>query len=317
MGTNFLQSSYAEIVGTDQFDQSFTTWGAYVTGEYELDCDSALHFGGGYAERPPNLTELYAAESFMFLLQNGLNTVTGDPRLQQERRWQVDAALSWDHGPVRGRLGAYHAWVNDYITFENLSVVTGPPFGQVEQVNLKYVNTDLARLWGAEFYMEADASRWLTGFASASYVGGRDETRNGTFATRQSTGAGNAGTRVSGLQRGAFSFIAGGAEEALPGISPFEATIGLRLHEAAPDPIWGIEISARLVDDQDQLAVSLLETKTPGFTVWDLRGYAHLTDRWLVIAGVENFGNRTYREHLDFRSANGIQVLRPGANFYG
>ena len=37
----------------------------------------------GYAERPPTLTEMYAAETFMFVLQNGLNTVTGDPRLNR------------------------------------------------------------------------------------------------------------------------------------------------------------------------------------------------------------------------------------------
>ncbi|MEA1949891.1 MAG: hypothetical protein U9N87_00785, partial [Planctomycetota bacterium] len=74
--------------------------------------------------------------------------------------------------------------------------------------------------------------------------------------------------------------------------------------------------SARLVADQNRLATSLLETRTAGFCVFDLRGYWQATDRLLCIAGVENFTDLNYREHLDFRSENGIEVLRSGINFY-
>jgi outer membrane receptor protein involved in Fe transport len=45
----------------------------------------------------------------------------------------------------------------------------------------------------------------------------------------------------------------------------------------------------------------------------------HVTDNWQMMAGVENFGNRFYREHLDFRFANpafGQGVFQPGATFY-
>ena len=34
------------------------------------------------------------------------------------------------------------------------------------------------------------------------------------------------------------------------------------------------------------------------------------------VAGVENFTDKTYREHLDFRSLNGISVFQPGVSFY-
>lgn len=34
------------------------------------------------------------------------------------------------------------------------------------------------------------------------------------------------------------------------------------------------------------------------------------------MAGVENFTDRFYREHLDFRSPSGASVWQPGANFY-
>jgi outer membrane receptor protein involved in Fe transport len=77
-----------------------------------------------------------------------------------------------------------------------------------------------------------------------------------------------------------------------------------------------MEVAARVVDNQDRVASSLLETMTPGFTVWDLRSSWRPCDSLLLLAGVENFTDRTYREHFDFRAPNGIQVFQPGVNFY-
>jgi hypothetical protein len=38
----------------------------------------------------------------------------------------------------------------------------------------------------------------------------------------------------------------------------------------------------------------------------------------LLVSGVENFTDKNYREHLDFRSENpnAVSMLQPGANFY-
>jgi hypothetical protein len=35
-----------------------------------------------------------------------------------------------------------------------------------------------------------------------------------------------------------------------------------------------------------------------------------------LVGGLENFGNKTYREHLDFRTPGGYQLLQPGISFY-
>jgi outer membrane receptor protein involved in Fe transport len=73
-----------------------------------------------------------------------------------------------------------------------------------------------------------------------------------------------------------------------------------------------------MVDNQDRVATSLLESATPGFTVFDLRGtYQPGTfENLLVVVGVENFTDKAYREHLDFRSPSGFEVLQAGVNFY-
>ena len=272
LGIQQPQSSLADILGTDQFDQSFQTWAAYLTGRYELDPNWSILGAAGFGQRPPSLTELYVAQSFMFVLQNGQNTVTGDPRLSPERSWQIDLGVSWDYPRFRGGINGFHTWALDYITFENLNVFRGPPFGQVEQVSLKYVNTDLATFVGAELYTEYDWNCWLTPFATLSYVDGLDRTRNGDFATRRAFPF-SPSVRVDGLPRGFFSGVAGADAEPLPGVPPLESRVGIRLHQPCPRPRWSVELTARIVNDQRRVATSLLETPTSGFTVWDLRTF--------------------------------------------
>jgi iron complex outermembrane recepter protein len=308
--------SLADILGSGDFSRTFEMWSLYVTGTWNLnDCWTA-RIAGGYAQRPPSLTELYAAQTFMFVLQNGLNTVTGDPRLKREQLLQADLALQYDNGPMRGRIGGFYGWAWDYITFENLGIVRGPPAGDVEQVQLKFVNTELATFVGGEMLAEYDLTTRLTPFAALSYVAGTDRTRNSDFATRQAS-PGSPSERVAGLPRGAFSGIAGSAQEPLPSIVPLDARLGIRFHEAGDAPRWSVELAARLVDAQQRIAASLLEVPTPGFTVWDVRGYWRITDHLLTTAGIENFTDTNYREHLNYTSQNGaIQVFQPGFNAY-
>jgi outer membrane receptor protein involved in Fe transport len=179
------------------------------------------------------------------------------------------------------------------------------------------VNTDLATLAGGEMFAEYDSSPWLTTFATLSFVEGRDHSRDGDFATEEA-GAGGGSRQVSGLSRGSFSGLAGADEEPLPNMGPLEARVGLRLHEASRNPNWGLELTARIVDNQDRVATSLLESETPGFTIWDIRGYMRTRPGLLLVAGIENLTNKQYREYLDFRSqnVNARTVFQPGVNFY-
>jgi iron complex outermembrane recepter protein len=304
-----------DILGSDEFDQDELLGATFLSVDWPVGGPWTVGGSAGYAERAPNLTERYAIEPFMFLIQNGLNTVTGDPLLDKERLCQVDLRLRADQDDWRGGVTAFHAWAFDYITFESMKTVTGPPLGQVEQVNLKYVNTELATLTGVEFLSECDLTDWLIPFATVKYVQGDDRTRNGDFATRQATAA-LPTEQVAGLPRGSFSGIPGGEKEPLPGILPLESRIGVRLADPNQSSRWGLELYARVVDSQDRVALSLLETPTPGFTVWDVRTYVRPQENLMLVAGVLNFTDHNYREHLDFRSQNGTTILQPGVNFY-
>jgi outer membrane receptor protein involved in Fe transport len=283
LGIRQPQRSASEILGTSEFDRDDVLGMGFVSVDGVAEGAWNPGVSLGYAERAPNLTERYAIEPFMFLLQNGLNTVTGDPLLDKERAIQVDLRATQQAEFTRNLVRVFHLWTHDFITFENIGVVPGPPLGEVVQVQLRYINTRLATFWGAEALSELDLTDRITAFGNLKYVQGTNQA----------------------------------IDEPLPSILPIESIVGLRFGDRRGRQRWGVEAFGRVTDNQSRVAVSLLESVTPGFTTWTLRSFYRPNDVLMLTAGVENFTDKAYREHLDFRSFDGaIQILQPGANFY-
>jgi outer membrane receptor protein involved in Fe transport len=282
----YSAQTISEILGGKNFNLNYPMWAAFLTSEYEMNSNWSVQLGFGHSERAPNLTELYALGPFLGILQQGFTSVAGNVGLLRERAWQLDAGLRGDFDRFHCGLNGFYSWVHDYVTYEAVGNLVGIPNG----LGVRYVNTDLATLAGYEAYGEYRLYDWLTPFATVQFVEGRDLTRD---------------------DRG---IIPGSPQEPLPGIAPLEARLGLRWHDPAPVQRWSLELLARCVNGQGRVASSLLEQPTAGFTVWNLRGNWQATEALHVIAGVENFTNREYREHLDLRTGRG--VYQPGVNFY-
>ncbi|MBP86693.1 MAG: hypothetical protein CMJ64_08255 [Planctomycetaceae bacterium] len=293
-------------------DQSFTPWSVYLNGEYEADCDWTFVGGVGYGERPPSLTELYTAGSFIGSLQPGLTRLEGDPELQSERRLQADLGWRTEQGPFNVSLNGYYAWTWDFITYDDIDGGVGTVAGLADGSDFQraaYTNTNFATLAGFELLGDVLLTDGLTAYGIVNYVEGFDRSRDdpsrvGTIL-RPLVGqpATNSRSNIGGIDT-----------EPLPGITPLEAIVGLRLHQRCPNPAWGAELEARIVNDQYRIARTLSEIATPGFTIWNIRGFWQARENLTVIAGVENLGDKFYREHLDFRSGRG--VFQPGVNFY-
>lgn len=317
VGLDLFPASYAEIVGTNQSQRDFLLLSSFGTIRRDYDDQNTGTLSFGYAERAPTLTELYAAQPFMLLLQNGLNNVTGDPTLAKEKLLQLDLGWEYRSDLVRSGLRGYHAWGFDYITFENTSVQFNPLNGDVSQVSLRYVNTDLATLLGGEAFGELLPNSPFTPFGTVKFVDGRDRTRNGGFGTTNGQ-QGAPSTKNPNVARGFFSGLVGGNSEPLPSIAPLEARLGGRLHDVSERKAWSLELSARVVDQQNRVARSLLESTTAGFTTWDIRGVYRpvFCEKLLIASGVENIFDRLYREHFDFRNQNGLSIFQPGTTFY-
>lgn len=279
------------VVGATQND---ILWASYWTNQIQLSQGWTADFGVGYAERPPTLIERYADGVFISMIQDGFTRVVGTPTLDKERNTQFDVGLTADFDRWRGRIGGFQSFVNDYITFVG-NFILDPTGARV----LFTTNTELATLSGAEANGEYDLSRRWTAFGSARYIYGRDQQ----------------------------------LDAPLPGIYPFDSRIGLRLHDRNGGRRWGIEGLARVVNQQNQLGVIrrvgsdlssdaiLVEERTPGFTIWNLRGYYNVTNNFNVVGGIDNVFNKKYLEHLDLRyQQQGVipatAVLSPGFSPY-
>lgn len=289
-----VEDPLSDIKDAD-LDQSFTLWSTYATAEILLTDGWTGTGGVGYGQRPPTLTELYVDNAYIGSLQRGLTFLDGDPLLNPEKLTQIDLGLKADYERFDGAVNAYYAWVHDYITYD-LTTPADPDGGL--PVGASFVNTDLAILSGIDAYGKYQWVDDVAFFGTLSYTEGTDKSREKP-------------ARLTTFPR---SSVAGVDEEALPGISPLESRVGIILHDPSPRRMWGVELSTRMVARQKRVATTLEEIETPGFATVDLRTYRNFNDRCLLTAGVENMGDRYYREHLDYRS--GLGVYRPGVNFY-
>jgi iron complex outermembrane recepter protein len=271
---------------------------AFGTAEYKLTEELTLSGGYGFAERAPSLTELYTGGAFFGLIQNGLNSIYGNPDLKPEQVNQLDIGIKGNYSFFRAGANGFFSWVQDYITYQPnpfnqptsvnflITAAPGKSFPGPQQSlatvlkDLRFKNTSLATLTGFEVFGECDMFCWLTPFANAGYVQGWDQ-------------------EIS---------------EGLPGIAPLEGRVGLRIHDPDKNQRWAVELLARLVDGQELAAFTLGELPTGGFTVFNVRGFWQMSDNVLLTAGVDNLANRTYQEHLDLRT--GLGVYQPGINFY-
>ncbi len=283
-GPNVDATTYNRFVGDPQGDKSFFLFSGFGTADYKISPEWTANGGYGYAQRPPTLTELYAGGAFLGQIQNGLNSIYGNPNLRKEEMHQLNLGLNAKYEKVRLGAGAFGAFLPNYITYRNagLFTVNIPQVGTgVTPINqLQFINTRSATLYGFDAYGEVDASPWLTPFATLSYVQGWDQSR----------------------------------DQALPGIAPLTSRVGLRIHEPSENPRWGVEYFARMVANQELFASVLGEQRSSGFVVHNLRAYWQARENFLLLAGVENVGNLQYREHLDLRT--GLSVFQPGVNFY-
>jgi outer membrane receptor protein involved in Fe transport len=306
-----FQDTARAVLGTTDFDRDAGLWLAYATAEYKMDPHVTLLGGLSHGERPPTMTELYAMEPFLAILQQGFTTVRGNPGLSPERLSQFDLGVRADYDRWRAGASAFYAWIDNYITYQAENPTSGvfklPPT-LTNALTVRFVNTDVATLTGFELYGEVDATDYLTPFMNMSYVSGRDHTRDNRGVNPLVAGIPNHNIGANGS-----------TEEPLPGIPPLETRLGIRVHEPyRKNPRWAVELDARMDVRQDRVAESLGEVASAGFVVWNLRAYWQAREGILLTGGVENLFNRNYREHLDLLTGIPFHqgVYQPGSSVY-
>lgn len=343
----------------EDMDPLHVLWSTYLTGITDHGNGVTTFASAGFGQRPPTLTEMYAVEPFLFLVQSGFSALRGNPRLDPSRGFQVDIGAEIVRPDYRASVTGFYSVIEDFITFDseliylreqplNVPVVlTNGTSGDLIRANgfqnvLRTVNSDLAAIGGFELDGDAKVNEWVTAFGSLAWTHGTDLRRNAenrdvtttlapfsdldvssTIPNGQATTIDSKHPQI--LSPDPVPFALGQDDiveiaqkhEPLPSINPLEARLGFRLHEPVENPRYSVEFAARIVTAQDRVASSLFETATPGFTLFDVRSYWKVTDKLLLIAGVENLTDKQYREHLDFRDfLEGLEVRRPGRSWY-
>ncbi len=254
---------------------------AFVSADREIAPGLDLRVGLGHGERPPSLTERFADFTFLTLVQNPTRAVLGNADLKPEAATQIDLALIGDYDDVRFQVMGFWSLIDEHMTPE-LAV----PWSDTL---LRFVNAD-STLAGVEFSGEYDWTPSLTPFANLRYVSGR---------------------RLDPIDS---SLLPPGSDltEPLPSIYPLESRVGIRWRDPCSNR-YGVEFTARIVDNQDRVALSLNESPTGGFATFDLRGYWQARENLRITSGFENLADRNYLEHLNVHEP---AVLEPGMNFY-
>jgi iron complex outermembrane recepter protein len=295
--TGFDPIVFSTAPNLNDLSRTFPLYSAFVTADYQIDEHLSSYAKVGYSQRAPTITELYATGPFIAVLQQGLNRLVGDPNLKKEKLKQLDVGLLGNYDNIRFSAAGFYAWIDDYITFDQ-NRASGSTLTQVV-----FTNTDLATLAGGELSAETDLNARITPFVTVSYVQGRDRTHVDNRRPPNIASSRRLGSTPQPSDT-----------EPLPGIPPLEARTGFRFHQASLQPRWSVEFLVRAVMGQNLVASSLNELPTSGFTLFNLRGFWQMRDGVLLTGGIENIGDKFYREHLDPRA--GDQLFRPGTNAY-
>ena len=277
---------------------------AYTKGEWMLNEHDTLSVGTAFAMRAPDLAELYSDEPFVPLVRFGNSYTDGFSSMQPEKNWQFDLGLSRKRGLFRYGARGFYATIWDYIALNPYYI--GAPLdsthylgrnfqafspdyrmdlglpsenGDTCQTNFRTFNISLATMAGGDLFGEVEIRKGVTVFGCMSYVHG--ENLQPLHVTVDSDGN-NVMTPVGG-------------SEPLPGIYPFNGRLALRVFDPEKTK-WGIEFSARFVHSQEEVATSLSESPSPGFSVYDLKGYYRVRENIRFSLALENLLNRDYFE---------------------
>lgn len=283
---------------------------AYISGKYQLSDTYTLKLGSGYAMRAPDLNELYVNDPFSPIARFGNSFASGLSNLSPERDLQFDLGVAYKTPKVSYGVRGFCAFIWGYIepvpafvTGEFPAFVTPshtlgrdfnyfppiwrtdfPPFENDDrcQAGYQYVNLDLATLFGGDMFFENKLTDRFAVFGTMSYVCGTNE------------------SPMAFVQTNDFQSINGqivrfGGTDGLAGIYPLYGTIGCRFMAPEEDR-WMVEFSSRLVAPQQNVARVMDELPSPGFAVFDLRGYYRLRKNIRLTLDLQNLLNTDYAE---------------------
>jgi iron complex outermembrane receptor protein len=276
--------NYIDFNGPEASDVDRTEWtgAGNIVLEWDGWKDSVLYGGVGVSSRAAGVTERF----FAFAPSPGGFSI-GNPALDPEVKYEIDAGITWRKPRIETRLSGFASYVTDYIYSTQVAFQDVNGDG-VSDIIRGYRNID-AYLYGAELGISAKIIEHVTIPVRASWVAGRNDS-NGRD---------------------------------LPEIPPLEILASVIVDGGRRVPWWA-EFGGRFVTRQDRIDPTFPEDETPAFNVFHVRGGATLAKSVRLEAGIENLFDKTYNEHLTRESAftyaggllAGAEIPEPERSFY-
>ena len=256
----------ANTTGNMKQDEFNTSWS--LTTRRNLAKGVTLSGGLGRAVRTANALERYSDRFPSTNFQIAAEFM-GTPTIRPETSYQGDLALKLSWAGMTLRVGAFYRRINDFITVAPTpTIVRRLPLSP--SMVYQYISGDHANFRGLDCTFRLPIRKKLE-------------------------------LRIQGMHMLADdieeSFASIGINEPLLGIPPFEIQTKL-IYGGVSLPFFG-EVAMRNVWRQDRVATSRLESSSPGFSTFNLRGGLRLPLNFLLQIGVENLGNKFYFEHLN------------------
>ncbi len=282
---DFLQSDAGQVSQffldntTGDLDQDETNVSASISGRYRVNDFWALSAGLGRAVRSANALERYSDRFPSTRFQIAAEFM-GNPDIDPEQSLEFNLGNEFSLGGAFIQIEAFWRRIDDYITIQ-----ADPDLPKRLPLSpptvFRYINGSEATFYGAEGSASRDFGLYVNGRASLSWVWAEDDL----------------------------------FDEGAIGTPPLSGLLGIEFH--SPNRRHWVDFSVTLVDEQVRVAASRLETRTPGYAVFDLRAQTELPWRWVLRAGLENIGGRTYSNHLNsLNPFTRLRIAEIGRSFY-
>lgn len=239
-----------------------------------------LNVALGRGTRTPNLIERYINH---FSVGQDAYEYFGDPRLKPEANHQIELSLSRESNRIAFSASVFYSFLKNYISAEvdeNLPRLFMPC--KEPLYSKRFRNINRATQAGLELSLWGHLQQRIHYRAELFYTRGK-----------------NLDWR-----------------ESLPEIPPLEGNLSLRYRPTSAH--YWFQMEGRFVADQNQYATSFGESRTAGFSVFNLLCGVKPLSHLEITAGVENLFDKTYFEHLNRRFVNSPlaePVYEPGRNF--
>lgn len=204
----------------------------------------------------------------------------GNPDLKAETNNQIDLILDYKLAGTVVNINLFSSFLSDYISSEIRGDLQ-PHMATAPGVR-QFVNIDKARITGFEMSWQQAWSSHLQHIAELAYTRGQNTI----------------------------------TDEALPEIPPME--FRYRLIGSFVQRRLRAELNLRHAFEQNRIAQSYGETKTPAFNLLDLKTSYAISKQFSASAAMHNLLDEAYYEHLSrsVRSVESRPIYSPGRSFY-